>query len=197
MATRTFSILKTSGDPGVERTVEVSAGAASASKIPNLNAVGVLDLTVVNATQASAGAGDAAKLVALDSAGRMSSTMLPVGVGADSKTLTTSEVIAAGAWVNINAGLVRNADASNGREAMAFSLLGAGNGASCVIYFEGANTAVSGKTPGAVQFLSATTPGASTETAPVAVGQYVQRLGFATSATEVNAQIMPPIGPLV
>lgn len=195
MANRTF-LKMLAGLLAEERTVEVSAGAGDAGKIPNVNASGVLDPTVINAVQVSAGAGSAAKVAALDSSGRLDSSMMPVGVAADSRTLTTSEAIAAGAWVNIfnsSGSKARNADASNGREAHGFTLLGAASGASCVVYFEGTNTAVSGKTPGARQFLSASTPGASTETAPSTAGQLVQQLGFATLATEVNAQVLQPV----
>lgn len=191
MANRTFVKLAV-GEFAEERTVEVSAGAGDAGKIPNVGATGVLDRSVVNAVQTSAGAGDAGKVVALDSSGRMDSTMLPVGVGADSTILTTTEIIAAGAWVNVtnsSGAKVRNADASNGRKAHGFTLLGAGSGAACTVYFEGTNTAVSGKTPGAQQYLSATTPGASVETPPSAAAQIVQALGVAISATAINAEV--------
>lgn len=188
MATRTF--LK---DPlTFERTVEVSAGAGDASKIPNLNAAGVLERTVVNAVTASAGAGSSGQLPALDSSGRLDSTFMPVGIGADTAVVTTTEVIAAGSWVNIfdsSGAKARNADASNGRQAHAFTLLGAGSGAPCTVYFEGSNTAVSGKTPGATQWLSDVTPGGSTETPPTTAGHGVQQLGYAVSSTVVNENV--------
>jgi hypothetical protein len=177
-------------------TLSVSAGAGSVDKIPSLNASGVLDSTIVNSKNTSAGAGDAGKLVALDSSGKIDSTMMPTGIGADSATFTTTEIIAAGAHVNIfnsTGAKARNADASNGREAHGFTILGAASAASCVVFFEGTNTAVSAKTPGATQFLSGTTPGASTETAPTTAGQIVQRLGVATSATTINFEPQPPI----
>ena len=216
MATQTY--LKQSGGQITEvRTVETSAGSGDANKIPSLTTGGILDDTILNAsatssankvvkmngsgiiapailnaTITSAGAGDSGKLPQLDSSGRIDTSVLPVGVGPDSKSFTTTEVIAAGAWVNIwnSSGVkVRNADASNGRQAHCFTILGAGSGASCVVYFEGANTAVSSKTVGATQFLSSTTPGASTETAPSTAGQIIQVLGVATAATEINAEI--------
>src|SRR5687768_2963313 len=79
-----------------------SAGAADANKIPALDAAGVLDLTITNGTTTSAGAGDADKLVALDASGRIDSTMMPVGIGADTASITTSEALAAGDLVNIH-----------------------------------------------------------------------------------------------
>lgn len=170
-----------------------ASATSSANKIVKMNGSGVIAPAILNGTQTSAGAGDAAKVVQLDSSGRIDNTMMPVGIGADTKSLTASETIAAGAWVNVwndsGTAKVRNADASNGRRAHAFSILGAASAASCVIYFEGANTAVSGKTPGATQFLSGTTPGASTETAPSTSGHKIQTLGVATGATEINAEI--------
>ena len=56
---------------------------------------------------------------------------------------------------------------------------------------EGANTGVSGQTPGPV-FL-ATTAGTATSAAPSAAGNVVQRIGFATSATEINFQAQTPV----
>jgi hypothetical protein len=174
-----------------------SAGAGDAQALPALNANGVLDLTITNGKNTSAGAGDAGKLAALDSSGRLSSTMMPIGVGIDSLTLTTSEVIAAGDFVNIwnSAGAkVRKADAAtSGKEAHGFVLVGGGSGATVDVYFEGTNTAATGTpTPGVV-FLSATTPGQATNTAPSATGNIVQRIGFAVSATSINFQSNDPI----
>jgi len=56
------------------------------------------------------------------------------------------------------------------------------------VYFEGTNNQVTGQTVGRV-FLSATTPGKTTSTAPTAAGHIVQRLGVAYSATEINTEI--------
>lgn len=176
-------------------TVQASAGAADADKVPSLDANGRLAASLVNSVQSSAGAGDAAKVVALDSSGKLSSTMMPAGMGADSLDIVTTEVIAAGAFCNIwnsTGTKVRNADASNGREAHCFTITGGGSGATITCYFETTNTAVTSKTPGATQFLAAT-PGAATETAPSTAGQIVQRLGVATSATTINFEPQPPI----
>jgi len=171
-----------------------SAGAGDAGKIVALNGSGVLAATIVNSVASSAGAGDAAKVVALDSAGRIDSTMMPVGIGADSATITASETIGAGKFVNIHnstGAKVRLADCSNGREAHGFSILGASSAAACVVYFEGRNTAVSSKTPGATQFLSTT--GDSVETAPTTTGHLVQRIGVAVIATEIDFEKNVPI----
>ena len=57
--------------------------------------------TLVAALQTSAGAGDAGKLVALDSTGKISDTMMPVGIGAETSVITATEALGAGDFVNI------------------------------------------------------------------------------------------------
>ena len=104
-----------------EAALTTSAGAGDADKVPALNASGILDDTIVNssassaankvvkqtgdgiiapavlnAAASSAGVGDAAKIVQLDGTGRIDSTMMPVGIGADTATITASENLAVG-----------------------------------------------------------------------------------------------------
>ena len=179
-----------------QAALTTSAGVADAQKLPALNNNGVLDLTIVNAKTSSAGAGDSGKLPALDGSGRLDSSFLPVGIGADTQQIVASENLSAGDFVNIwnDAGTakVRKADATTaGKEAHGFVLSAFSSAANATVYFEGSNTAVSGRTPG-VQFLS-TTAGSTSTTAPSASGNVVQRLGFATSATVINFQSMSPI----
>lgn len=152
--------------------------------------------TEVAAVQASAGAGDANKIVALDTNGRLDASMMPVGIAADTASIVASEALAAGDLVNIynNASVAncRKADAStSGKEAHGFVLSAVSASASATVYFEGTNTAVTGRTPGK-QFLS-TTPGSTTTTAPSAAGQTVQIVGFCTAATALNFQSGQPI----
>ena len=172
-----------------------SAGAGDSGKIVALNASGILDSTIVNSKTTSAGAGDTGKVVALDAAGRIDTTMMPVGIGADTQSLTTSEAIASGDLINIwnsTGAKVRKADATTaGKQAMGFVLVGAGSGATVTVYFEGNNTSVTGLTPGPL-FLSATA-GLAVSTAPSSTGNVVQRVGFATSATSMNFQCGEPI----
>lgn len=179
-----------------EAALTTSAGAADADRIPALNASGVLDASIVNAKNTSVGAGDAGKLAQLDASGRLDSSMMPVGIGADTASITASEALAAGDWVNVydsSGAKVRKADAStSGKEAHGFVLAAVSNGAQATVYFEGTNTQVTGQTPGNV-FLSASTPGASAAAAPTAAGQVVQRLGIAVSATAVNFEAQQPI----
>ena len=194
-ASTTKYIKNNSGALTEEAALTTSAGAGDAQKIPALNASGVLDSTIVNSKTTSAGAGDSGKLVALDGSGRIDSTMMPVGIGADTATITTSEALSAGDFVNVwnsTGAKVRKADATvSGKEAHGFVLSAYGSSASATVYFEGTNTGVTGQTPGPV-FLS-TTAGVATSTAPSGSGNVVQRIGFAVSATAINFQSQPPI----
>src|SRR5436190_2350036 len=98
-------------------------------------------ITEILGIQTSAGAGDAGKIPALDSTGRFDTSMMPVGVVADTATVTTSEALAAGDWVNIHnssGAKVRKADATvQGKEADGFVLAAASSAASALVYFEG------------------------------------------------------------
>lgn len=177
-------------------TVSTSAGAGDADKIPSLNGSGVLDATITNAITASAGAGSSGKLPALDSTGRLDSTFMPVGVTVEVLSVTASEALSAGDWVNLHVSSgnkVRKADASNGRQAHGCVLAGVSNGGTATVYLEGSNTQLTSRTFGATQYLSASTPGAATETAPSGSGQLLQILGTATSSTSSTIEIEQPI----
>jgi len=155
-------------------------------------------LTEQAAIQSSAGAGDAGKLVALDAAGLLAQSMMPTGIGPDTKDIPTSENLAAGDYVNIwddtGTAKVRKADGSSiGKEAHGFVLAAVTSPANAAVYFEGKNNQLSGLTPGATYFLSAVTPGAGTATAPSAAGNIVQRVGRSISATEVSFEAAQPI----
>ncbi len=144
------------------------------------------------AIQTSAGAGDAGKIPALDTTGKIDTSMMPVGVGADTHIMTTSENLAAGDWVNIysNTGTLtaRKADGTtNGKPCHGFVLAASTSGGNATVYCDGTNTQVSGRTVGAQQYLH-TTAGAGVETAPSATGNLVQALGIALSATSVRFQ---------
>lgn len=153
-------------------------------------------LTEEASIQASAGAGDAGKIVALDTAGRIDNSMMPTGIGADTASVVASENLAAGDLVNIwnDAGTAkaRKADATtSGKEAHGFVLSAVTAPAAATVYFEGANTAVTGLTPGN-QYL-ATTAGLATASAPSGAGNVAQKVGVATSATSLNFEAQPPV----
>ena len=152
-------------------------------------------LTEIFGVQTSAGAGNAGDLVSLDDSGRIDNSMMPVGIGADTSTISASETLAAGDWVNVwnNSGAkVRKADATTaGKEAHGFVLAAVTSGNPATVYFEGTNTQVSGQTPGPV-FLQ-TTAGVGGPTVPSASGNVVQQIGVAVSATAVNFERSVPI----
>lgn len=151
----------------------------------------------VEAIQSSAGAGDAGKIPALDSSGRLDATMMPVGIGADTASIPTSENLAAGDFINLydNSGTLtaRKADASNGRRADGFVLAAVTSPANATVYFEGQNTQLSSLTLGAVYYLSGSVAGAVTATAPSTATHLVQELGKAISATALSTEIGRPV----
>lgn len=112
-------------------------------------------------------------------------------------TITASESLSAGAWVNVwnssGSFRVRNADATaSGKEADGYVLSSVSSSGSALVYFSGVNTAVSSMTPGLV-FLQ-TTAGTGGTTVPSTTGNVVQILGVAVSATAVVFQtVQPPV----
>ena len=143
---------------------------------------------------ASAGAGDAGEFPILDGAGKLDITFMPPGVTADVSILVAGEALAAGDFVYVLAGgTVMKADATTfAKRAMGYvlaSVLSAGN---ATVYFDEANSALTGLTPGSTYYLSAT-PGVATLTAPTTSGQYVQELGVAISATSLHVNMKTPI----
>lgn len=152
-------------------------------------------LTEVFGVQSSAGAGNAGDIVSLDDTGRIDATMMPVGIGAETKQITASEALAAGDWVNVwnsTGAKVRKADATTaGKKAMGFVLAAVGNGAVATVYLHGINTQVTGQTPGEV-FLQITA-GLGGATVPSASGNVVQSIGTALSATEVSFEPKDPV----
>jgi hypothetical protein len=169
-----------------------SAGAGDAGKLVALNASGVLAASIVNSVTSSAGAGDTGKIVALDAAGKIDSTMMPTGVGADTKTFTASETLAAGDIVNIwdDSGTpkVRKADASGGaaKAADGFVLSGFASAATATVYFDGTITGLSGLTGGTRYFLSGSSAGTPTATAVSTTAYNSQTVGKALSSTELS-----------
>lgn len=153
-------------------------------------------LTEQEALIVSTGAGDAGKIPALDATGKLDNSLMPTGIGADTASISASENLTAGDFVNIydDAGTTkcRKADATtSGKEAHGFVLSSVTAPANATVYFEGTNDQCSGLTAGTL-FLS-TTAGGATSTAPSASGNVVQRLGVAVSATAMNFEYAQPI----
>lgn len=153
-------------------------------------------ITEKAANAVSAGAGDSGKIPSLDSSGRLDTSFMPVGIGADTQSITASEALAAGDFVNVwnsTGAKARKADGStSGKEAHGFVLAAVSSSATATVYFHGTNTQVTGATPG-VTYLSATTPGGFSSAAPTGSGQTVQRVGIATSATTISMHQGVPV----
>jgi hypothetical protein len=152
--------------------------------------------------QASSGVGDAGKLVSLNSSGVVDTTMMPPGVEIQTRSIVSSENLAASAAVNVynNSGVptVRNADNSTaGKEANGFVLTSVTSPAAATVYIgSGLLTGLTGLTIGARYYLGIV--GAVTLTPPDAtnvgnVGKFVQFIGTADSTTELNFAPANPI----
>ena len=142
------------------------------------------------AATTSAGAGDSGKIVALNTSGKLDDTMMPAGVGDEVKSLTASEDLSAGNFVNIyddgGTTKVRKADATTeGKEAYGFVLAGATSGSSASVYVTGVNDQLTGLTGGTRYYLD-TTAGGITDTPPSGSNNVVQCLGVAISTTELS-----------
>ena len=156
-------------------------------------------ITEIIATVISAGAGNAGDIPALDTTGRLDVSVMPVGIGAETISVVTTDNLPAGAQVNLYslAGVakVRLADASvAGKEANGFVLAAFTIGQTAIVYQPSqSNGQLTGRTAGAIQYLSDTTPGALTETCPTTSGHVVQILGKADSATSMVFNPQMPI----
>lgn len=147
---------------------------------------GRLKEEVIESIDETTGAADAGKLVTTGSDGKLDPSLLPTGTGADVLTVSATEDLSGGDFVNIHVGGVRKADASTaGKEADGFVLDAVLSGQPASVYFEGRNTALTGLTVGERYYLSATTPGTVTDTPPAASGNVVQFLGRASEATSI------------
>ena len=153
---------------------------------------------LVTAIAASAGAGDGNKILQTDSTGVLDPSFLPPGIDLAVESIEAGENLTAGDFVNIydDAAVrkVRLADASLAREAHGFVLDTVLSGANVDVYTNGINNSVSGFTFGECTFLSATSPGDATATAPAETSGYInQVLGTAISATSIRFEYDAPI----
>lgn len=143
----------------------------------------------VVSTVTSSGVADDGKIVALDATGRLDNSVMPVGIGTETKSIVATENLAAGNLVNIwSSGgqfRVRKADAtSQGKEAHGFVLSSVSSGSPAEVYLEGTITGLTGLTP--ARYYLSTTPGEITPTPPANSGNVVQYVGTAVSATELT-----------
>lgn len=141
----------------------------------------------VEGTVAGGSAGQAGDLVALDGSGRLDSTVMPVGIGADTHAGTAGETLTAGDFVaiDVDGDVVRASAASGGKDAVGFILENASAAAAVTVYMEGRNTDLSGLTPGSRYYLSDTTPGGVTATPVSGAGKRHQFLGTAITSSSI------------
>ncbi|CAB4185101.1 hypothetical protein UFOVP1492_118 [uncultured Caudovirales phage] len=146
--------------------------------------------TTESTVATSAGATDAGKVPGLDGGGKLDATFMPTGFGADTRTVTAGETLAAGDLIYLNgSGAAMKADANApAKAAIGFVLSGIANAATGTAYFgSGIIAGQSGLTPGAPYFLSNTSTGdfALYASLTLVSGDIVQKVGAALSATEL------------
>lgn len=152
-------------------------------------------LTQIQPITTSAGAGDANKIAQTDSGGRFDISLMPLGLTVETTSAPASENLATGDFVNFwNDGgtlKVRKADASGGnaKKADGYVLAGVTAPASATVYYGNVNNQCSGLSIGTVYYLSGSSAGLPTATAPSTATHIVQRLGKALSATSMLVEI--------
>lgn len=136
----------------------------------------------------SAGAGDSDKIAHLDASGKFHISFMPTGIGQPTKVANAAEALSAGDWVYINSsGTVAKAVASSAATLpQGFVLSAVSSGASATVYLEGENNVLTGLTRNTRYFLSGSTPGATTSTAPSSgSGHHVFSVGIASETTAI------------
>lgn len=149
---------------------------------------GASPFTEERTVDTSAGAGDAGKIPSLDGSGKLDLSFMPSGIGGDTRTVTAGETLAAGDLIYLDsAPEAFKADANtDSKAAIGFVLAGITAAATGTAYFgSGIISGLSGLTPGAKYYLSATTPGGIATTKPSGAGDIIQQIGVALSATEL------------
>lgn len=165
--------------------------AVQAGKYLGIDSVSGQPSQVAAATTATANT-----VIGSDANGRINLNQLPTGVGAEVTSAITVGTLSAGNFVNLysNTGVwsARQADCTTPLEAHGFVLAGTTVGQTATVYLLGSqNSAVTGLTIGSMYFLSTT--GGTTVTAPSAAGNIVQRLGLASTATNLVFEPSVPI----
>jgi hypothetical protein len=139
----------------------------------------------------SGGAGDAGKPVVLDATGKLDSSVMPNGIGAETQSITTSEDIADGAYVNVysNTGTITarnaNATAATARPANGFVKAGTTSGSTAIVYaLNGAlNDHLSTLTTGSVYYLGKSAGAITTDISGYTTGDLIQQIGVAWNTT--------------
>ena len=169
----------------------------STNQFLTLNADGTEKL--VKGISTSAGATDANKLISTDASGRLPVTMIPNGLEIQSISATASEALADGDlvnfWMDGAVRKMRKADASNGRPAHAFVEGGAvALNTVADAFRSGRNSGQTGFNSGATLYLSATTAGKATATAPAFTdGFIIQAVGYGDISGDLIFEFDQPI----
>jgi hypothetical protein len=141
----------------------------------------------------SGGAGDASKIPQTDGSGRLDITVMPAGVGPAVFSGTAFEALSARDFVYVKPdGTIAKADgAAVSNAAMGYVIAAHIVGAPATVYYGDILNGFTGLNPGATYFLSQTVPGAIVLAGALvdAGGNVVQVLGRAKSATELVVNI--------
>lgn len=148
---------------------------------------------LIEALTVSAGAADAGKIPATGADGRLHTSLMPVGIGANTTLATATEALAAGKFVQFHdaAGVfsVRLADNASGRAADGFVLEAFANAAVATVHpLDSVNTGLTGLTSGSRYYLGvagAVIAVPLDETVVGNAGKVSQYLGVAKSVTEI------------
>ena len=153
-------------------------------------------ITQIKPISTSAGVSDASKIPQTNAAGKLDLTLMPAEITAQALTLPASEALTAGdvvnIWVDTGTTKVRKADGTVSRSAEGYVSAGFLTGATATIYINGFNSNLSGLTPGGRCWLGAS--GAVTQTAPATgSGGISQIVGTAVSATQIEFSPLDPV----
>lgn len=143
----------------------------------------------------SSGTSSSGEFIATNSSGKIDISFLPPGIGEDAIIAIAGESLSSGDMVYIdNLGKVFKADATTiAKQARGYVTESFASGVNAKVFFDDSNSFLTGLTPGATYFLSASTPGKVTTTPPTTSGTIIQEVGFASSATNLRVNIQEPI----
>jgi len=143
------------------------------------------------------GEASANRIASLDGSGKFPISMMPSGIGAETKVLPASEALSSGDLLNIfddtGTTKVRKADGTSYKPADGFTLAAVESGANATVYLDGVNTGVTSLTGGTEYYLSKTAGGVTTDVSGYTTGNIVQFVGKATAAGELNFERGEPI----
>lgn len=155
-------------------------------------------LKEVTPVTTSSGAADANKIPQLNAAGKLDVTLMPPEIGVEAITYVAAETISAGNLVNIyydsTAGgvRVRRASNDNNQPAHAFALESGTTGSNVRVMTDGIISGLTGLTPGKIYFLG--TAGGLSNDPPTQSGRIAQSIGYAINSTEL---VFDPDTPIV